>query len=208
MPARPRPWPGAGRPENALVDGRLGGTAERGDPDSWCPELWEWLAHAHHVTSMLDVGCGVGQAMQFFAEDLKASVLGVEASRVVIAKHVLPDLVVQHDLEDGPFLTDRTFDLVWCCELAEHVSSDYEGHVVRTLVEATGSVLAFCAAPPDCGGHNHVNCREAQYWASLIEAKGLRLDQAATDRGRELCVPNAWRSHANYFRRSGMVFVR
>ncbi len=189
-----------------IYDGRLGGTSIEGDPDSFFPEMWRWLVDRFGVRSVLDVGCGCGHAMKFFAGE-GLEVFGLEGSPKVLAHHQLPDRTVLHDLVDGPWLAGRSYDLVWCCELAEHVPDEFAANVARTVAANASKVVAFCAAPPGCGGHHHVTCRLPSFWVHLLEKEGLRHDWDLGRHARSLCDAGTSRGDWNYFRRSGIILT-
>lgn len=92
----------------------LGGYVVGGDEATWFPELWAWLVESMDVSSVLDVGCGDGQAVHEFAR-LGCTVQGIDG--------VPQDdpLIVEHDFTQGPYLPDRVFDMIWCCEFVEHI---------------------------------------------------------------------------------------
>jgi hypothetical protein len=113
-------------------------------------------------------------------------------------------------LTTGPWVwrDDYQVDLVWCCELAEHVAPEFEDNVVRTVTETCGKALAFCAAPPGAGGYHHVNCQPSEHWIRKLEAAGLCYRPDLTEHARSLCTEANGRSAHNYFRRSGLIFTR
>ena len=108
--------------------------------------------------------------------------------------------IALHDLLAGPYV--MPVDLVWSCEVAEHIAPDKVGHYVDTLTN--GRIIAMTHAVPGQGGHHHVNCQPEQYWIRLITERGYVLaPQNATLRevaGKDL----VW----NHFARSGLVFLR
>lgn len=199
-----------GRPGGMIEDGILGGTSPTGDPDSYFPEVWELLRERFSVRSFLDVGCGVGHAMAFMASRPGVDdVLGLEGSEKVLVHHVLPGRALRHDLTARYVRAEGgVFDMVWCCELAEHLDECYAPELVATLSRNAGKVLAFCAATPGWGGHHHVNCRPPEYWIERLTGGGLLYYQEGlTLECRSLCTANAYRSDRNYFGRSGLVFT-
>jgi cyclopropane fatty-acyl-phospholipid synthase-like methyltransferase len=133
--------------------------------------------------SWLDVGCGTGAvartAMHNGIEAYGVDQLVDEALRGWIAKTW--DLRLPLNLE-------RTFDLVTCIEVAEHLEEEYEGVICDTLVRhvAEGGRLVFTAAKPGQGGYNHFNCQPQKYWRDRMESRGLKYSQADTLRLAEI----------------------
>lgn len=193
--------------------GHLGGTSTTGDPDSWYPELWSWLIQEFKVVKMLDVGCGVGFTQDFFSRQGVFS-YGIDAEPV-LARHLWKDSAGEadmylscHDFTRGCLLGwGKKFDLVWCCEVAEHIEEQFVNHIVRTLALNTGKVLGFCAAPKGAGGHHHVNCQNPPYWIDKLCEAGLVYQSQMSDEARGFCTEVNGRSANNYFRRSGLIFT-
>jgi SAM-dependent methyltransferase len=193
------------RTHTPLIDGTLGGTSVEGDKDSLFPELWTWLRDEYKLISVLDAGCGCGYAMKCF-EALGMVPWGLEGSRVVIDHHLMPGSVFRHDFTKGHWdYIFRKFDMGWSCECGEHIPEEHSRNLVRTLTRNVRKVIAFCAAPPDCGGHNHVNCRESSYWVNLFAEEGWVECPGLSEFARSLCPENGYRGPRNYFRRSGIL---
>lgn len=175
----------------------LGGNVVGGDHRSFYPGLWAWLVREFGVSRVLDVGCGAGEAMAEFAR-LCPSVVGVDGLPAnVEAASAFGEAHVR-DLCDGPFLARPRPDLVWCCEVVEHVAEDHLGSLLKTICQ--GRVLAMTHAVPGQGGHHHVNCRDARYWIDRVESLGMRFLPAATEASRPL-------GH-HYWSATGMIFAR
>lgn len=172
-----------------------------GDAESWNPHLWVELAAMlknKSNPSMLDVGCGVGFAQRFFNEGGFATTgLDCEQMRTY---HLLPLKFVAHDLTTGPWVAERPFDLVWCCEVVEHIFETHVQNVVDTLAKNCGELLALTAAPVGADGCHHVNCQNAPYWIEKFEKAGLVFLRDETERLKKIA--------GIYFRRNGMVFKR
>jgi hypothetical protein len=218
MPDIPSDWANPCRLGDPLLEyGHLGGTTRGGDPDSWFPELWDWACRTFHVRSVLDIGCGAGHAMQWFYRRSDFIDVGGVDCEQVLSHHVLrPNegrgvALWAHDLTTGAIdltATEGRHDLVWCCDVAEHVEEKFVDNVVKTLAVNTGKVLAFCAAPKGAGGYHHVNCQDPPYWVDRLTAAGLAHRPELTAHARSLCTEANGRSAHNYFRRSGLIFTR
>ena len=123
--------------------------------------------------SVLDVGCGLGTWLAVAQELGATDVRGVEGAwldRSLLRVEI--GLVETRDLENG-FSLGRTFDLVVCLEVAEHLSEAAAGPLVAALA-GHGDVVLFSAAIPGQGGRHHVNEQFPDYWAAHFARHGLR----------------------------------
>lgn len=182
-----------------VTEGHLGGYVVGGDDATYYPELWAWLVHSLNISSVLDVGCGEGHALQCF-RNLGCTVLGIDGIPQ-------PDpAIMTHDFTEGiPPLKDMGFyDLVWCCEFVEHVEQRYIANFLRVFKLAPLVVMTHA----DVGqqGYHHVNCKPPTYWMGVMAAIGYHLDGALTQACRAHASRN--RSPYNHFVRSGLVFRR
>lgn len=185
--------------------GHLGGTSTVGDPNSWYPEMWKWLIDKFQIKSVLDVGCGIGLSQKFF-HDEGCDTIGIDAEQV-LRSHKLKHKTQSHDITIDAYIGNKS-DLVWCCEVAEHIEVAFVSNLVDTLVKNTQNVLAFCAAPIGAGGYHHVNCQNVEYWIEKIESAGLHYSQELTSKAKSFCTPEYGRTENNYFKRSGLIFTK
>ena len=192
-----------------VVDGHLGGYMAGGDPETFYPELWTWLVEECRVRTVLDVGCGPGHAMNFFADRLDCDVWGIDGIK---APH---PLIEPHDYTTGPYaptdedgtplvVTGRLYDLAWSSEFVEHVEERYVPNFLATFQAAR--LVAMTHAVPGQAGWHHVNCRTGDYWQGALAAVGYVLDDRLTRVGRERAALNE--RETNYFRDTGMIFRR
>lgn len=111
-------------------------------------------------TSMLDLGCGDGTMVKM-AKGLGIGAVGVD---------ILDTADVVHDLTTPLELGEKTFDLILCIEVAEHLPKS----AASTLMWSIGryahpnSRLVFSAAMPGQGGNNHLNEQPPRYWRSML----------------------------------------
>jgi SAM-dependent methyltransferase len=178
-----------------VVREHLGGYVEGGDPATWFPDLWQWLIDSVGVTSMLDVGCGEGRALDYF-RGAGCTVFGVDG-----IEQPDPDIAC-HDFTQGPWSSPAHVDLVWSCEFVEHVEEAYIPNYLRAFWAAP--LVLITHAEPGQAGHHHVNCRWPDYWRGAMAAAGYELDVALTETTRALARfnPNPW----NHYARSGLAF--
>jgi SAM-dependent methyltransferase len=173
-----------------------------GDPRTWCPPVWDYFIHREGIQRVLDVGAGCGFAARYF-EQRGLEVWGVEGDQSALACYQ-GQRAIKHDFHRGPAPIDGDFDLVWSCEVAEHIDQQYERFFLDAL--AHGKTIAMTHAFPGDDGVHHVNCQHPEYWIKRIEALGYHLDRKTTDqlRGRV----NHGSLEGAYFARSGLVFRR
>lgn len=189
--------------EFAAVEGKphLGGYIYGGDDATYYPVLWDWLVNEHRVRSVLDVGCGEGHALRYFRG------IGIRARGIDGVPQPDSDIFT-HDFTEGPCarreLTRKDFDLVWCCEVLEHVEEQYLPNM-RLSLTAAPLVLVTHAAPDQPGFH-HVNCKTAEYWQGVFAGWGYRYDGGLTQATRMMAATN--RNPWNHYVRSGLVFLR
>jgi SAM-dependent methyltransferase len=117
--------------------------------------------------SILDVGCGAGAWLSVHCELGMHDVVGIDGhyvDRSVLMfneSHFFPsDISKRFDL-------GRTFDLVQCLEVGEHVPKSSSNVLVDNLVRHGRRVL-FSAAVPGQGGENHINEQRYEYWRYLF----------------------------------------
>jgi SAM-dependent methyltransferase len=181
-----------------VEDGHLGGYIAGGDSYTFCAPLWAQLIRDFQVKSVLDIGCAEGHAMQWFTQQ-GCEVWGVDGCEIAIRNHLLPQRVSQHDFTTGPWSMEPV-DLVWCCEVLEHVEERY---LPNLLAAINGRVAAVTAAPPGQSGYHHVNCQPPSYWIAKFAEIGFEYDRISTQRykaqGEGIGI---------WFYHNGLVFVK
>lgn len=182
-----------------VTEGHLGGYVRGGDPATLYPDLWAWLVNIRGVKTVLDVGCGDGAALRAF-RDLGCSVIGIDG----VAQD--DEDIIQHDFATGPLLEDvgDDYDLVWSCEVVEHVEERYLPNLLDSLTR--GRLLLMTHAMPGQPGWHHVNCRTSDYWVGVMVTVGFHLDQELTRDTRALAAANL--DPNNHYVRSGLAFRR
>lgn len=130
--------------------------------------------------SVLDLGAGNGYFAHVFSE------AGAEAHMVELSEAVLPyvfdDVECRiHDLRE-PLDYGRTFELVLCIEVAEHLPESAADALCGTIARHVGRLLVFTSAPPGQGGDGHINCQPGEYWKEKLAGRGLTFAGLATDR--------------------------
>lgn len=170
----------------------LGGNVVGGDPATYEPELWQWLYRSFGPKTMLDVGCGLGRAMLYF-ESMGCRAYGIDGLEYNARAYPRPIIVAD--------LTKRAIrisgiDLVWSCEVAEHIPEQHVQKFIKTLLN--GKIIAMSAAGPNDGGWHHRTCRPQEFWIDLMTEAGCAL-HTCTDEARGLAM--------GHFRKRGMLFI-
>ena len=98
--------------------------------------------------------------------------------------------------------TPASTDLVWSCEVAEHIEPRAVNNYIDTLVN--GRIIAMTHAVPGQAGHHHVNCQPRDYRLDLIAQRGYSISE-----DNDVFIEISKTNHTwNYFSRTGLVFVR
>lgn len=179
-----------------MTDGHLGGYVVGGDPATFYPGLFDWLVETWKIGSVIDVGCGEGHALKYFA-DKGCTVVGIEG-----IPQDNPD-IIQHDYTDGPLYPDDA-DLVWCVEVLEHIEEKYVPNVLKTF--SCGKYVMVTHGEPGQPGWHHVNNQTSDYWKGAMAAVGYEFDEVLTAQARGFASMNT--DPYNHFRRSGLAFRR
>lgn len=180
------------------VDGHLGGNIEGGDKDTFYPSLWDWMVKTLGVKTVLDVGCGQGHALKEFVR-FGCQVCGIDGLRSNVDDcNASGCKAFVHDLTQGPWTCDPRVDLVWCCELVEHIEDKHMEKLLATL--SNGRFVAMTHALPGQIGHHHVNCRPSSYWIRKMNGVGYDLRADLTEKSRTLAP--------SYWAQTGLVFEK
>ena len=195
--------------EAGIEGDRLGGYTVELNPATHYPSMWRWLIQSLEIKTVLDVGCGKGYSTKFF-HDEGCDVLGIEGCRNPTINGAIPEKMVHYDLYDGPYHTNGDVDLIWCCEVLEHIDEEYLPNVLETFKQA--KYVAVTAARPEQDGHHHVNLRESSYWITKMQEIGYTLDAQMTRVCRTLTCFDARVfidvGINNHFDDTGLIFRR
>ncbi|MFY9287562.1 MAG: methyltransferase domain-containing protein [Alphaproteobacteria bacterium] len=152
-----------------------------GDPATYYPNMWTWAVGILDAKSVLDVGCGQGFSLEYFAK-LGLRAKGIEGYEESIKNGRRPDLVTKHDYEKAPLTLDETFDMAWCCEFVEHIEEKCMDNFFATFKSAKTIFMTF--ATPGQGGHHHVNEQPGEYWVDAFQKRGFTLNIDLTNCAR------------------------
>jgi SAM-dependent methyltransferase len=177
----------------------LGGNIHGGDPLTFYPRLWKWIAARFRVRTVLDIGCGEGHALAEFAKG-GAEVLGIDGLKHNVAETSFKGIpCLLHDFTKGDPALDSDFDLCWCCEFVEHVEEQFLANILAAFKRCR--IVALTHAQPGQGGHHHVNCRPAEYWIGKMLSAGFTVLSRETAVARKF-YPDTYWGH------TGLIFSR
>jgi 2-polyprenyl-3-methyl-5-hydroxy-6-metoxy-1,4-benzoquinol methylase len=118
--------------------------------------------------SVIDVGCGVGNWLKVWLEDIGVqNIQGIEGPYLSPKLlQVDPKYVHFQDLKSKFEITGR-YDLAMSLEVAEHLPHATAEHFVSSLTHLSDIIL-FSAAIPGQEGTYHVNEQPPEYWAAIF----------------------------------------
>lgn len=179
----------------------LGGAHEGGDSNTIMVDVWGWALTQYELKSVLDIGCGYGYTLKWFADHGLCQIKGIEGCHEYVEKSVVPGCVVEHDFTTGPAPVAQPFDLVWSAEFVEHVEEQYIPNFMPAFQLARHAIITH--AEPGQAGCHHVNCKSTSYWVGIFAQYGFQHDQERTDLLRRT---DRWR--AGWGRRTLTLFHR
>lgn len=126
------------------------------------------------ISSVIDVGCGIGGWLRAFSENEVPVVRGVDGNYVDPSKlYIAPEFFMAVDLTQPLDLVGR-YDLAICLEVAEHLDARSGRELVGVLTDLAPLIL-FSAAVPGQGGIGHVNEQWPWYWRHIFEQRNFRM---------------------------------
>jgi len=131
------------------------------------------------VRSILEMGCGGG----WFTEEFKKrgiDIVAVEGSLVgyqkTINRGVPKEKVIRHDLR-LPIDLGRTFDMVVCTEVAEHIEPPFSSQLISNIVKHSQLVWFSFEDPyaTDQAYYVHPNEQPEKFWKNIYEFFGYKM---------------------------------
>lgn len=184
-----------------VENGHLGGYAKanseypNGDPDCYFPGLWQWLIDKLSLKSVLDVGCGEGHAVKWFA-DHGLDAWGLEGCETAIQNSPVRNRISPVDFTKPYTVPTQPYDLVWSSEFVEHVNEQFIPNFMPVF--KLGTWVAMTHAFPGQVGWHHVNCKPAEFWIDTFYRNGFQFEKAITDESRKMAD--------GHWGRSGLIF--
>ena len=123
--------------------------------------------------SVLDVGCSNGAWLSAWEKNGVKDILGLDGDYIKKDNLLVdPKYFIETDLEKT-FDTGRTFDIVTCLEVAEHIRPAFAATLVDSISRC-GDLVLFSAAIPDQEGTGHYNEQFPAYWIELFGKKDFK----------------------------------
>jgi|ERR1035437_4334955 hypothetical protein len=182
---------------SATEQPHLGGNVREGDAFTFCPRVWNYIIERFCVTSMMDLGSGIGNAAYFFFKK-NIKTVAIEGLSENVSSAFYPTIC--HDLTERPIFT--SVDFVHCQEVVEHIEERYLDNLLASLT--CGRVILMTHAIPGQGGHHHVNEKPMEYWVQHISRRGYNLLIEDTNRVRNMAAQDG----AIYVQKTGLLFHR
>ena len=192
------------------------------DSKSYEPQLWEWVIETFNISSVMDIGCGLGYSTSFFVHHNKISnVLCIEGSIDAIKNSIVPNNTIQHDYSLGPYWPsgkNSIYDMVWCVEFLEHIDKKYIANYMATFKKAKYLFVSHSVL----GGYHHVNIQNDAYWIDLFQSYGFIHSSLLTEKARDQCpmdpkelkytypkehLKQSGYRRGSYFHYTGLVFM-
>lgn len=159
-----------------------------------------WLRANVQFTSIVDVGCGLGDMLVPLLSDHDC--LGVDFSNGARDALVIPrERYVDHDLTT-PIGKVEHRDVVMSLEVWEHIPQEFEPvYVANLLAFEPDVIIVSCAADGQWGRH-HYNCGDRAHVLETIGKHGYEEDVALTTSWSKI------KRLAGFYRKNTVVFKR
>ena len=153
------------------------------------------------IDSIVDIGCGKGAWLNQWYEKYTKDILGVDGDYVDTNTLLIPKENFQAvDLRKRIDL-GRTFSLVQCLEVAEHLDASFADILVENITHH-GDVILFSAAQKGQGGEFHVNEQPINYWVEKFSHQGFICFDYIRPQVRHISMIEPW------YRFNTVLFIR
>lgn len=189
-------------------EGNVGGFLIQKDPATFMPNLWTRICQKYNISSVIDVGCGMGYALIEFKK-YAGYVFGIDGSEFVQQHSPVKHLIQKVDFSKELMTCSTPFDLCWSCEFVEHVEEQYIPNYIDIFKKSKYVAITYADIGQD--GYHHVNCQNKEYWINLFTKHGLEYSEEDTQEFRKyayedgLVYNSAYKD--NHFYNRGLFFI-
>lgn len=168
----------------------LGGNIKGGDPNTYCPPVWDFLIREFNPQTLCDVGCGEGYLIDYFQiKGVKVTGIDGLPENKISGPVAVRRRIIVHDFQN-PYPDPSFYDMVISCEFVEHVDEIYCLNYLEQFRKC--NILVFTHALPGQIGHNHVNCKDDRYWITIMKVFNFTFLEQDTLLARELAENSYW----------------
>jgi len=128
------------------------------------------LAQRYRPGSVLDIGCGAGVYLKYFASQGAQLIRGVDSVENK-APYLQPDEYVPVDF-GKPLDLAQTFDLVICVGLLQHIPAHSERTLISGIAEHARERIVFSGGQTGQPGDGDFNWRPISQWLDLFASFG------------------------------------
>jgi hypothetical protein len=163
--------------------------------------LATWLKDNVQFTSIVDVGCGVGDMLVPLLEEYDC--LGIDFSDGARDGLTIPkNRYIDHDLTKPIDWEVKHRDVVMSLEVWEHIPQEFEPTYVANLMAFTPDVLIVSCAADGQWGRHHYNCGDKAHVLQVVGAYGYEEDVALTTSWAKI------KKLAGFYRKNTVIFQR
>jgi 2-polyprenyl-3-methyl-5-hydroxy-6-metoxy-1,4-benzoquinol methylase len=139
----------------------------------WEMKLGKSLAELYKVTSMLDLGCGLGSYLEGAISGGTTEVLGYDLLHDTI-EEAIPELMKTyvHTGDVGEPMDVGQWDCVLSVEVAEHLVEEQADIFIDNLIKHATRMIVLTASM--AGGRYHLNRQPKEYWIGKLALKGAK----------------------------------
>ncbi|WP_006245914.1 glycosyltransferase family 2 protein [Mycolicibacterium tusciae] len=131
---------------------------------------FRYLAERDRPLSVMDIGCGAGQYLKYFAANGSQRVIGVggierEKTYLDVEEYVNADL-------RDPLELAEAFDVVMSLGVAQDIPAGAESRFVSSIVRHAHNRIVFCSVGQGHPEDEQINNRSVSYWLELFASAG------------------------------------
>ena len=171
----------------------------------WENAVGKYVVDITLVSSIIDIGCGVGSYLEGAFHAGCKDIQGLEISFESAKPHIVEDILPYISYGDATqnLGINRKFDCALSFEVAEHIEPSGTERFIDNLTSLSNDYIIMTAAPPGQAGTGHINLKPKEFWVDSLEAKGFKFQ----DQLVQIFWPK-WKSFgvAKYILRNLMVF--